>query len=63
MNWFLNTGKELLPGTPVEAFVHIVNGTNFIYAGPVHDLIIVVRWIENKSMDEMAKHVLDAIPQ
>jgi CubicO group peptidase (beta-lactamase class C family) len=63
MNWFLNTGKELLPSAPADAFVHIGNGTNFIYVDPGHDLVAVVRWIENKSMDDMVRHILAAIRQ
>jgi CubicO group peptidase (beta-lactamase class C family) len=61
MNWFLNTDHKLLPSTPVTSFVHIGNGTNLIYVDPEHDLVAVVRWIENKSMDEMIKRILEAV--
>jgi len=60
MNWFLNTDKKLLPSAPASAFVHIGNGTNFIYVDPEHDLVAVVRWIENASMDGMVKKILAA---
>jgi CubicO group peptidase (beta-lactamase class C family) len=60
MNWFLNTDKQLLPSAPANAFVHIGNGTNLIYVDPEHDLVAVVRWLENKSMDEMIRHILEA---
>ncbi|HEX9509191.1 MAG TPA: serine hydrolase [Puia sp.] len=60
MNWFLNTGRKLLPSAPASAFVHIGNGTNFIYVDPVHGLVAVVRWIENSSMDGMVKKILEA---
>jgi hypothetical protein len=63
MNWFLNTDHKLLPSAPETAFVHIGNGTNLIYVDPVHDLVAVVRWIENASMDGMVKKILDAVPQ
>ncbi len=62
MNWFLNTEHKLLPSAPATAFVHIGNGTNFIYVDPEHDLVAVVRWIENAAMDEMIKRILAAIP-
>jgi hypothetical protein len=62
MNWFVNTDHKMLPSAPLTAFVHIGNGTNFIYADPVHDLVAVVRWIENASMDGMVKRILAAIP-
>lgn len=60
MNWFLNTDKKLLPSAPATAFVHIGNGTNFIYVDMEHDLVVVVRWIENASMDGMVKKILAA---
>ncbi len=62
MNWFLNTDHKLLPGAPPDAFVHIGNGTNFIYVDPSHQLVAVVRWIENSAMDGMVKKILEAIP-
>ncbi len=61
MNWFLNTDHKLLPGAPATAFVHIGNGTNFIYVDPEHNLVAVVRWIDNASMDGMVKKILDVI--
>ena len=60
MNWFLNTDKKLLPSAPAAAFVHIGNGTNFIYVDPEHGLVAVVRWIENSAMDGMIKKILAA---
>jgi CubicO group peptidase (beta-lactamase class C family) len=63
MNWFLNTDKKLLPDAPASAFVHIGNGTNLIYVDPEHDLVAVVRWIENASMDGMVKKMLAALPK
>jgi CubicO group peptidase (beta-lactamase class C family) len=61
MNWFLNTDHKLLPDAPATAFVHIGNGTNFIYVDPEHGLVAVVRWIENASMDGMVKKILAAL--
>lgn len=61
MNWFLNTDRKLLPSAPATAFVHIGNGTNFIYVDPEHDLVAVVRWIENASMDGMVQRILAAL--
>lgn len=61
MNWFLNTGHKLLPSAPENVWVHIGNGTNFIYCDPDHHLVAVVRWIENASMDGMVKKILEAL--
>jgi CubicO group peptidase (beta-lactamase class C family) len=60
MNWFLNTDRKLLPSAPLTSFVHIGNGTNFIYVDPEHDLVAVVRWIENDAMDGMVQRILAA---
>jgi CubicO group peptidase (beta-lactamase class C family) len=61
MNWFLNTDRKLLPSAPANAFAHIGNGTNMIYVDPEHDLVAVVRWIDNRATDEFVKRLLIAI--
>ncbi|MEP6746861.1 MAG: serine hydrolase [Bacteroidota bacterium] len=60
MNWFLNTGKKLLPSAPASAFMHIGNGANLIYVDPEHGLVMVVRWINEKAMDGVVKKLLEA---
>lgn len=60
MNYFLNTDKKYLPSAPASAFVHVGNGTNIIYVDPEHDLVMVVRWIENNAIDNLVKLVLAA---
>jgi CubicO group peptidase (beta-lactamase class C family) len=62
MNWFLNTNHKMAAKAPVSAFIHIGNGTNFIYVDPEHELVAVVRWIENKSMGDMIGKILEALP-
>jgi len=61
MNWFLNHDQKLLPSAPREAFAHLGMGSNMVYVDPVHDLVIVARWIEGKHMDELVAKVLAAI--
>ena len=61
MNWFLNTGKKQLPHAPETAFVHLGNGTNAIYVDPEHDLVVVVRWIENDALDGFVERVLASL--
>ena len=60
MNWFLNTDRKFLPSAPANAFVHVGNGTNAVYVDPAHDLVLVVRWIENNALDGLVKNVLAA---
>ena len=61
MNFFLNTDKKYLPDAPASAFVHVGNGTNIIYTDPDHDLVMVVRWIENNAVNEMVKKMLASL--
>jgi CubicO group peptidase (beta-lactamase class C family) len=61
MNWFLNTDRKLLPSAPATVWVHVGNGTNIIYCDPDHDIVAVVRWIENNSQDGIVKRLLAAI--
>ena len=61
MNWFLNTDRKRLPSAPEAAFVHLGNGTNAIYVDPVHDVVIVMRWIEQRALDGMVQRVLAAV--
>jgi CubicO group peptidase (beta-lactamase class C family) len=57
MNWFLNTDKKLYPSAPATAFAHVGNGTNVIYIDPEHDLVIVLRWIENGAIDGFIQRI------
>jgi CubicO group peptidase (beta-lactamase class C family) len=61
MNWFLNTGKKLIPDAPETAFYHLGNGNNVIYVDFENDLVVVVRWIDNASTAEFISKVLAAI--
>jgi CubicO group peptidase (beta-lactamase class C family) len=61
MNFFLNTQKKLLPSAPESAFMFIGNGANVIYIDQEHDLVAVVRWIDNKATDGFVKRLLAAV--
>jgi CubicO group peptidase (beta-lactamase class C family) len=61
MNFFLNTQKKLLPSAPESVFMHIGNGANLIYVDPEHDLVAVVRWLDNKASDGFVKRLLAAV--
>jgi len=61
MNWFLNTDRKLWPSAPASSFAHIGNGRNMVYVDPEHDLVIVLRWIDDRATDEFLKRVLAAI--
>ncbi|HEV2708171.1 MAG TPA: serine hydrolase [Pyrinomonadaceae bacterium] len=58
MNFFLNTERKYLPSAPASAFAHVGNGTNVIYVDPENDLVVVVRWIENRALDGLVQRLL-----
>ncbi|MBA3854530.1 MAG: hypothetical protein C0503_08950 [Gemmatimonas sp.] len=61
MNWFLNTDKKWMPSAPASAFGHVGNGTNLVFVAPEQDLVVVVRWIENRAIDDFLGLVLAAL--
>src|SRR6267378_605871 len=61
MNFFLNTQNKLLPSAPASVFMHIGNGANLIYVDPQHDLVAVVRWIDNKAADGFVQRLLASV--
>lgn len=61
MNWFLNTDRKWMPSAPASAFGHVGNGTNLVFVSPEQDLVVVVRWIENRSIDEFLGKMLGAL--
>lgn len=65
MNFFLNRptedGEKRFPSAPDEAVAHLGNGTNMVYVDPVHDLVIVARWIATPDIDELLRLVLASI--
>jgi CubicO group peptidase (beta-lactamase class C family) len=62
MNYFLNTDKKMYPSAPATAYAHIGNGTNAIYVDPENDMVVVLRWIEDKQIDGFLKILLSALP-
>ena len=61
MNWFLNTDRKYLPDGPATMFVHVGNGTNVIIVDPDHDIVAVVRWIENGALNGFVARLLAAV--
>lgn len=60
MNFFLNTNRKFLPAAPASAFVHVGNGNNIIYVDQENDLVVVLRWINQKGMNETIEAILSA---
>ncbi len=58
MNFFNNRDGVLLPSAPRTAFAHIGAGNNYIYVDPDNELVVVLRWIEGKPIDEFIRRLL-----
>ena len=63
MNYFLNTDNKMYPSAPASAYAHIGNGTNAIYVDPENDLVAVIKWMDDKSIDGFLKLALSALPK
>jgi CubicO group peptidase (beta-lactamase class C family) len=63
MNYFLNTDRKMYPSAPASSYTHIGNGTNAIYVDPEHELVAVIKWMDDKSIDGFLKIMLSAFPK
>jgi CubicO group peptidase (beta-lactamase class C family) len=60
MNWFLNTDRKPFSNAPASAVTFQGNGSNIIYIDWENDLVIVVRWIQQRAFNEFIGQVLGA---
>ena len=58
MNWFLNTDRKPFSNAPATAVTFQGNGSNIIYIDWDNDLVIVVRWIQQRQMNDFLGQVL-----
>ncbi len=49
--WWLNTGRRYYPSAPESSFFALGAGTNLIWIDPELDLVGVVRWIDQNTID------------
>ncbi len=72
MNWFLNVDRKdpkdptatrppAFPAAPRSAITFQGNGSNIIYIDQENDLVVVVRWIQQRAFNEFIGQVLGAI--
>ena len=55
MNWFLNTDRKLLPAAREDAVMFLGNGDNIVFIDYQHDLVAVVRWIDDSQKTEFVR--------
>lgn len=61
MNWFLNTDRKPLPATPANSVTFQGNGSNIIYIDWDNDLVVVVRWIQQRALNDFLGQVIAAV--
>lgn len=55
MNWFLNTDRKLAPAAREDSVMFIGNGDNIVFIDYEHDLVAVVRWIDDAQKAEFVR--------
>jgi len=61
MNWFLNTEEaRQFASAPVGDVFFLGAGTNMVWLCPSRDMVVVVRWLQRRKVDEFCQKVLAA---
>jgi CubicO group peptidase (beta-lactamase class C family) len=61
MNYFLNTGQESLPDLPASSYYFAGAGANIVYIDEEHDLVVVLRWVDSKALNEVLLAITKAL--
>ena len=61
MNWFLNTGQKLFPAAREDSVAFIGNGDNIVFIDYEHDMVAVVRWIDDAQKAAFVARLEDAL--
>ena len=60
--WWLNTDRQQYPQATPRSFFALGAGGNVIWIAPEHDLVVVTRWMDTRSIDQFMGLVLAALP-
>jgi CubicO group peptidase (beta-lactamase class C family) len=55
MNWFLNTDHKMYPAAREDCVTFLGNGDNVVFIDYQHDMVAVVRWIDDKQKAEFVR--------
>jgi len=61
MNYFLNTDQTLLPSQRASSYYFAGAGSNIIFVDEANDLVVVLRWIDNKALDQVLQAITGAL--
>ena len=59
--WWLNTGGAHYSQAPESSFFALGAGQNIIWIEPVHNLVMVARWVDAKKANDLVGHVMAAL--
>jgi len=59
--WWLNTQGKQYPSAPTTSFAALGAGSSTIWIDPEHDLVVVWRWHQDRSANELFKRILAAV--
>jgi CubicO group peptidase (beta-lactamase class C family) len=62
MNWFLNTDRKLAPAAREDSVMFIGNGDNIVFIDYEHDVVAVVRWIDDTQKAEFVRLLEESLP-
>jgi hypothetical protein len=61
MNWFLNTDRKLAPAAREDSVMFLGNGDNIVFIDYQHDLVAVVRWIDDDQKAEFVRLLEESV--
>jgi CubicO group peptidase (beta-lactamase class C family) len=59
--WWLNTNQTRYPGVPASAFAALGSGTSICLVDPDDDLVVVVRWVDDRKVAELLKRIVASV--
>jgi CubicO group peptidase (beta-lactamase class C family) len=63
MNWFLNTDGKQFPAARADSVAFLGNGTNMVFIDYEHDMVAVVRWIDDDKKAEFVRLLVAVLQQ
>jgi CubicO group peptidase (beta-lactamase class C family) len=59
--WLSRNGRGIFPSAPESSFFALGSGGNMIWISPVHDLVVVTRWLDIPKLDRFIHQVSAAL--
>lgn len=59
--WWLNTDRAQYPSAPASSIFARGAGGNVIWIDPEHDLVVVLRWTDERKVDDVIGRILAAV--